>query len=160
MGKCRHFLYGVVAVLLVLTLTVTACALAPTPTPDKTPAPAPAPAATITRDQASIMVIERLTNLAQTSEAKEYVTIFLKNSTWEGYYSREAGAYSVIVSPSTYDLIKQADWFNVTDVDYFFDVHWDEPGWLVHDDGKISPAGAALMVEDDVEQLNTARVLE
>ena len=45
----------------------------------------PAPA-TISRDQALFMIIERVQNLAQTYEAKEYVAVFLSMPTTQREY--------------------------------------------------------------------------
>lgn len=116
----------------------------------------------MTREEAYLAVHMRLTNLAQTSEAKEYVTIFWTDSSGRAEYSDELGAWTIGISPTGYDMIKRAGWFKNDDVGYFFDLHWNEPrpAWIVYDDGKVSPLGKGPMVESDIEQLNTTRKLQ
>ena len=117
----------------------------------------------ITRAEAYIMVVDRLNNLAQSYEAKEYVTCFLIDSASWKEYDEEIEAWGVGISPGPEGkrLLRQASWFNVTDESYFFDLHWDEPRprWAVYDDGKIIPFGKAIAVEADIQLLNTSRAL-
>ena len=121
-----------------------------------------APAPAMTEDQAMITVHSRLLNLAQSPEAKEYVTIFLDEAEWEAYYFEGSGIWGVGITPTrtAADLVKRGDWFKVSDADYFFRVHWDEPYWRVYDDGRIESISGALMVEADIDQLNSGRILK
>lgn len=159
--------------LIIALLALGACAPTPEPTPSPTPVPTLTPTPTptptpmpakMTRDEAYLAVYTRLTKLAQSLEAKEYLTLFHMDSASWREYNDELGAWTVGISPGPegYRLIKEAKWFSVADTSYFFDVHWDEPrpAWIVYNDGQITPIGKGLMVEADIEQLNSTRTLK
>lgn len=168
--ECKYYFYTLLclSLLSVAVTFITGCTpafFAPTqeqPTVETTPVEEAT--TTITREEAYIMVYTRLTNMAKAHEAKEYVTLFLMDSANKREYFDEDNAWKISISPGSegYRLIKKADWLNVADINYFFDVHWDEPGpaWGVFDDNRILPLGKAVMIEADIEQLNSAGILE
>jgi hypothetical protein len=116
----------------------------------------------MTQEQAQRLLIARLSNLAQTSEAKEYVTIFLKYCWGDVQYLDAERGWLIewTAGPESGDLIEKAPWFGVTDIEYFWEVHWEHAFWMVYDDGKISPAGPGLVIEADIDQLNRTRMLK
>jgi len=106
----------------------------------------------------------RLRSLAQTSEAEEYVSIFLTNLFFyvENLTEKEVWIVGICPGPGAWDLTDKTDWFRVAEKDYFFDTHWGEPKatWIVYRDGGMTPTGKGLLVEEDIARLNTVRVLE
>lgn len=148
-SRCRSRLpLAFASIFLVVIVVLTGCGLSSAPA--------------ITEDQAMITVHSRLLNLAQSPEAKEYVTIFLDEAEWEAHYFEGVGVWGVGITPTwtAEDLVKRGNWFKVSNADYFFRVHWDEPYWRVYDDGRVEPVSGALMVESDIDQLNSGRILK
>ena len=118
------------------------------------------PTTTITEAQAAIMVFERLTNLAQTIEAKEYVGAFLHLPTSEIHYEAETKCWYIEINGWQTESIETRDWFpDPDDPINFKDDHWDNTIWLVFDDGRILPFGGGLTVEADIDRLNSYRTL-
>ena len=124
---------------------------------------APLPAR-LTRAEAYLAVYNRLMQMARSSQAREYFTLFQMDSASWREYDDSLNVWVVEISPGpqAYDLIRRASWFKVADVDFFYDVHWDDPrpAWLVHTDGSITPMGKGLLVEADIEQLNATGSLK
>jgi len=118
----------------------------------------------LTNDQLLERVVERLRSLAQTSEAEEYVLIFLTYPSFQVEYLPENKAWNVGIypGPGAWDMIGKVNWFRLADRDLFFDSHWGEPkaAWIVDQNGGITPVGKGILVEEDIERLNTYRVLE
>ena len=123
------------------------------------------------------LVMSRLQNLAESTEAKQYVAILqdghnyyvaepdVNNETWTciwekiGYFE----GYSDSSKPSGYDqeLLQKSPWFQITDFDYYVQSRFEtKPTWTVYD-GKIEPlSSSAKMLEADIQQLNTDKVLK
>jgi len=118
----------------------------------------------MTEDDAYLLVYERLQNLAQTPDAMEYVALYLMDSSSEREYFPTDKVWRIAIGPGgeSYDNIQKASWFQVDDIGYFFDAHWDEPkpAWGVFEDGKMVPIGKGLMIEADIKELNTTRTLK
>lgn len=131
-------------------------------TPATAPEPTPVPD-TMSSDEAVLLIVERLQNLAITPEAKEYVTMFSTEASCRVEYDDALQEWVVGITPGQfgYDMVRRASWFQVSDEDYFLDMHWSEPKpqWIVHDDGRIFPLGKGSLVEADIEELNVNRTL-
>lgn len=153
-GKCRHFLYGVIAVLLVLNLTPTACAPGPTPTPGKAPAPAPAPEpeSELALYEAYKAIETRLDAMATNSEAQRYLADFmdLTEGMWQIDYVREYQSYYVRVQ-------------ELTDSDpntYYYKAYWRDITWTLDSNRRVSPDSNARRVEADLQRLSEGGVVE
>ena len=153
---------------LLLVLSVSGCFTLETKTNARLPEisiPEPVPLPTNpTNIQLFLRVVERLTNIAQTVEAREYVSIFTTNSTFQVTFSPEDTLWFVGIShgAGAWDAISGVQWFEIADQDYFFDSHWGEPkaSWVIQQDGRITPVGKGILVEADVQQLNISRKLK
>jgi hypothetical protein len=140
---------GVLVVLLVIVLSATACS---TSTSD----------VVFTDDEAQLVVVARLIDMAQTPEAKEYLGILFPSLAEGDFVERHENlkAYKYIVDrwPSdANEAFNNALWFNA-DFDEHF-TSFNRPTWVIYDDGRILPQGGALLVEADIERLNRDRVL-
>ena len=126
-------------------------------------APAPTPSSArpkLAQDQAFIMVIERVQSLAQTYEAKEYVSLLFPPLSSESEYDEELQAWIITITafpPEARNGFKNAEWFD-GDIDEHFS-SLKEAKWVVYDYGRIVPMGGAFMIEADIEQLNIAKTL-
>jgi len=137
----------------------------PAPAPTLSPAPAPKPVTTETQrsgEEAAIMVLERLQNLAKTREAKEYVALLFPSSIPSPKYMGDLRAWEVVLAEDSHfgsrAGFEAADWFQ-DDYDQHF-AGYEGLIWLVYGDGRVMPfAGGALKIEIDIEQLNTTRML-
>jgi len=132
--------------------TVTLAAPAPKPTPETTKR---------SEEEVIVMVINRLQNLAQTSEAKEYVALLFPASSFHTEYLENLKAWVFAVYDFRFKAsegFEAAVWFQGDAIKYMD--YLDEPLWLVYDDGTISPmAGGALMIETDIEKLNKDKMI-
>ncbi|UCB42022.1 MAG: hypothetical protein JSV77_05975 [Dehalococcoidales bacterium] len=140
---------GVLVVLLVTVLSTTACS---TNTSD----------VVFTDDEAQLVVVARLIDMAQTPEAKEYIGILFPSLAEGDFVERHENleAYKYIVDrwPSNAsEAFNNALWFNA-DFDEHF-ASFNRPTWVIYDDGSILPQGGALLVEADIERLNRDRIL-
>jgi len=140
---------GVLVVLLVTVLSTTACS---TSTSD----------VVFTDDEAQLVVVARLIDMAQTPEAKEYVGILFPSLAEGDFVERHDNlkAYKYIVDrwPSNAsEAFKNALWF-YADFDEHF-ASFNRPTWVIYDDGRVLPQGGALLVEADIERLNRDRIL-
>lgn len=152
----KHFLsfrwliaLGVLLVLMVTVLFATACSKN---TSD----------VVFTDDEAQLVVVARLIDMAQTPEAKEYVGILFPSVAEGDFVERHDNlkAYKYIIDrwPSDAgEAFKNALWFDAD-----FDEHFssfNRPTWVIYDDGRVLPQGGALLVEADIEKLNRDGVL-
>lgn len=113
------------------------------------------------RDKVFLKITERVQNLAQTYEAKEYVALLFPPFSTKGEYDDDLRAWIITITtfPSeAFEGFESAEWFD-GDVDEHFS-SFREPTWVVYDDGRILPMGGAFMIEADIEQLNTNRILK
>jgi len=154
--------------------------LSQSPAPAPTPAPAPAPAPTpkpeyypfesqdareAAMSHAYLLVVERLENLAQTPEAREYVGAFLwARSSGLNEYSVEEQAWLIVICGYLPDNWQSFKWFPSDYVDTL-EGYWHGgtnggADWVVYDNGKIVPLANGFRVEADIEQLNSTRTLE
>ena len=117
----------------------------------------------MTQEQASLLVHSRLTYLAQTDEAKEFVALYFQDSINLSQYFEDDQAWRVgLAAGDVIGLITKAEWFKIEDKDYFEDIIHSEPKptWIVNIDGSVTPTGTGIIVESYIDQLNTKRVLE
>ena len=141
---------AIIIIMLSTVLFMSACTEPPpaSPTPPRTPGPA------------FQMIIERVQNLAQTYEAKEYVAILFPPLSKKSEYDVELRAWVITITafpPEAREGFERAEWFD-GDIDEHF-LSFREPTWLVYDDGRIVPMGGAFMIEADIEQLNIDKKL-
>ena len=141
---------AIIIIMLSTVLFMSACTEPPpaSPTPPRTPGPA------------FQMIIERVQNLAQTYEAKEYVAILFPPLSKKSEYDVELRAWVITITafpPEAREGFERAEWFD-GDIDEHF-LSFREPTWLVYDDGRIVPMGGAFMIEADIEQLNIDKTL-
>ena len=90
-------------------------ALRPTPSPESIPA-------ATTGHGTLLMIIERVQSLAQTYEAKEYVTLFFPPLSYHSEYDVELKAWLIelrTLPADARDRAESADWFNVDVEEYF-----------------------------------------
>ena len=117
-----------------------------------------------TSEEASFAVHIRLTDLAQTAEAKEFMGLYFLDHLSRHTYSAEDKAWLVTYSVGGEGMrgMREADWYEVADEDRFHDVvsgGVKYATWVVFDDGRILPQGLGLIVESYIERLNTDKVL-
>lgn len=115
-----------------------------------------------TDDEAQLVVLARLIDMAQTPEAKEYVGILFPSAAEGDFVERHDNvkAYKYIIDKWPYDAseaFKNALWFDA-DFDEHFST-FNRPTWVIYDDGRLLPQGGALLVEADIEKLNRDRIL-
>ncbi len=130
--------------------------------------PAPEPIESFTSDEntkqiAISRVMARVTSLAVTPEAKEFMSIYTKHMSTCCQYDENSSVWSIgWGSGMVYDSLKAADWFQCPDIDYVEDILGGEPKptWLVFSDGTIVPIDRGLVVESYIAQLNIDRVLK
>ena len=104
----------------------------------------------MTRGQVSLLVHTRLTNLAQTAEAKEFVALYFQDAiNYSVYYENEQAWTVGLAAGDVIGLITKAEWFKINDKDYFEDIVHSElkPTWIVYIDGSITPTGTGIIVE-------------
>jgi hypothetical protein len=140
---------GFLLVLLVTVLSATACNKG-------------ASNVVFTDDEAQLVVVARLIDMAQTPEAKEYVGILFPSLAEGDFVERHdnLNAYKYIIDrwpPEASEAFNNALWFDAD-----FDEHFssfNRPTWVIYDDGRVLPQGGALLVEADIEKLNRDKVL-
>jgi hypothetical protein len=118
--------------------------------------------AVFTDDEAQLVVVARLIDMAQTPEAKEYVGILFPSVAEGDFVERHNNlkAYKYIIDKWPSDVseaFRNALWFDAD-----FDEHFssfNRPTWVIYDDGRVIPQGGALLVEADIEKLNRDGVL-
>lgn len=148
---------------LVTIIFLTGCS--PTLSRPPTPVPATTPTSMATKmwsDEALLMVIERLQNLAQTREAKGYVALLFPPLHYSSERNEELKAWIITVTTfHSLDLeqkFESKDWFDANGDEYLSTIY--DPTWVVYDNGRIMPlAGGALLIEADIEELHTAGTL-
>ena len=127
-----------------------------------TTAPTPPP---IPREEVFPKVMERVVSLAQTPEAKEYVSIIFPPYAYTSEYHEELRAWATTITtlrPDVCERMESFDWCLV-DCEKHFETlfrgdRWSGY-WLVYDDSTILPVGWALVIEADIERLNRDRTL-
>ena len=110
-----------------------------------------------TDDTAQLIVVKRLIDMAQTSEAKEYVGILFPSLALGDFveHHNDLGAWKYVVDywPSeASQVFGNMPWFT-GDFDEHFSA-FNRPTWVIYDDGTIIPQGGALFVEADIAKLN------
>ena len=116
-----------------------------------------------TDETAHLMVSERLVDMAQTPEAKEYVALLFPSLPEGDFVERydDLGAWKYIVDywpAEARSGFENAKWFT-GDYDNHF-LLFKRPTWAIYDDDKIVPLGGAILVEADIDKLNEKRTLE
>lgn len=156
----RRFVVALVVIGVVLLGACTPPATLPrVETPPTTPTPPPIP-----REEVFVKVMERVVSLAQTPEAKEYVSIFFPPHATTSEYYEELRAWATTITtlrPDTCERMESFDWCLVDCEEYLEAFNGDRWSgyWLVYNDGRILPVGWALIIEADIERLNTNRTL-
>jgi hypothetical protein len=115
-----------------------------------------------TDDEAQLVVVARLIDIAQTPEAKEYVGILFPSVAEGDFVERHDNlkAYKYIIDKWPYDAnetFNNAPWFDAD-----FDEHFssfNRPTWVIYDDVRVLPQGGALLVEADINKLNRDRII-
>lgn len=130
------------------------------------------------REEAFNIASNRLKDIAESPEAMQYVAIIQDGfnsfyterseedgvwiSTWEtvAYFVKESGSGKE--SGVEQELLQRSSWFQINDYDYYEQTRFgSKPMWLIYDDGHIVPgSSSALMIETDIDQLNTVHVLK
>jgi hypothetical protein len=136
---------GGLLVLLATVLAVTSCS-------------GPSNEPNLTHKEVELTVAARLADMATTPEAKEYVALLFPSVPEGDWVERhdDIGASKYVVDrwPSKApEGFRMARWFS-GDFDRHFSA-FERPTWVVYDDGSITPLGGALLVEADIDRLNT-----
>ncbi len=135
-------------ILVVLVITVVllgACAPAKSPSLETSPLTPPPPP--IPREEVFPKVMERVVSLAQTPEAKEYVSIIFPPYAYTSEYHEELRAWATTITTLRLDVCERMESFDwcLVDCEKHFETlfrgdRWSGY-WLVYDDGRILPVG-------------------
>lgn len=145
----RHIVASFLLVLLTVALSTVACG-------------APSSEPVFTDDEAQLIVVARLIDMAETPEAKEYIGILFPSLALGDFVERHdnLGGWKYVIDywpREASEAFSNAQWFQ-GDFDEHFS-SFNRPTWVIYDDGRIVPQGGALLVEADIDKLNSDWIL-
>ena len=109
-------------------------------------------------DSAQLLVVARLTELAKTPQAREYVGLLFPSAALGDFveWHDKLGGWKYVIDywPSeASEAFQSMPWFSGNFDKHF--AYFNRPTWVIYEDGSIIPLGGALLVEADIETLNT-----